>query len=287
MDFPGEYLNWDIAKAFLNSGFMTSLIGALAGASAGALAAQKIASRSKDQEEILAQIRSTNVAITLCVGVCNVFLGLKRQHIKDLYENFQRKRQEARDLLEKVEAGEIQNPEPFEFKADFRTLQMPKVPNDVLRNQIYQKLSVSGRPLSLVATIDGALSSLSYAMETRNRLIEHFKNSAYPNEVLGPLYFGLPFGEGHVNSEYADILEAINTYTDDLIFFSELLAKDLRTHGELHLRTLSKKYKATGITVTSFDFSTPRDQGLMPNAEDYADWLRGFRENEDAMETEN
>ena len=47
---PNGAAIWDGAKAFLNSNFVTALLGAGAGAWAGAWAAQKIAERTKEAE---------------------------------------------------------------------------------------------------------------------------------------------------------------------------------------------------------------------------------------------
>src|SRR3954447_6641546 len=88
MSYVPDWLSWEKCKAFANSAFMTSLVGALAGAYAGAKGAQRIAERSKDREQLLTQIRATNSAIMVGVSTCNAALAVKKQHVLPMYEDF-------------------------------------------------------------------------------------------------------------------------------------------------------------------------------------------------------
>lgn len=152
----------------------------------------------------------------------------------------------------------------------------PLVPIDVLRTQVYEKLSVSGRPLALVATLAGALSSLEDTITNRNRLIERFKQISI--DAIPPLYFGLPYGGGHVSTEYADTIEGIHTLTDDVIFFSNLLCKDLIDHGNKILDKYRYRFNDKLEIIHTIDLTYAEMAGLMPSEEKYANWLRGFQE---------
>lgn len=274
-----DFLTWENATTFLNSAFSISLLGALAGAYAGATAAQRIAERTKERDQLLTQIRSTNAAIMVAFGICNAALSLKKQQTIALCETFVAKKNELIEFMRKRKAGEIPGDTPFEFQADLRSLQMPLGPIDVLRTQVYEKLSVSGRPLALVATLAGALSSLADTITNRNNLIVGFKHLApEAHKALPALYFGLPFGGGHVSTEYADTIEALNTLTDDVIFFSDLLCKDLADHGNRILDTYKTRFKDKLESINAIDFTNARTAGLMPREENYADWLHGFKE---------
>jgi hypothetical protein len=91
------------------------------------------------------------------------------------------------------------------------------------------------------------------------------------------LYFGLQYGVGHTSTEFPDTVEALHKLTDDVIFFSELLGKDLMTHGHALVKDLRKFARTPKEKVSQIDFSDAHQQGLMPISADYADWLKGFK----------
>src|SRR5690349_16473622 len=82
------WIDWESLKAFANSAFTTSLVGALAGAFAGARAAQVIAERSKLRDEISKQIRDTNAAMVVSFTIANSVLALKKQHVAELKTSY-------------------------------------------------------------------------------------------------------------------------------------------------------------------------------------------------------
>lgn len=281
MNWLTELVTWEGVKSLFNSAFTSSLVGALAGAYAGATAAQRIAERAKERERLLAQIRGTNAAIMVSFGVCNAGLSLKKQQIKDLCDSYNLKRAALAEFFRKRKAGEIEKATPFEFQADLRSLQMPWVPMEALRGQIYDKLSVSGRPLALVAALSGALSSLSDTIANRNRLIDVFKQlSPEARANLPALYFGLRNEEGHTSTEYADTIQALASLTDDVIFFSHLLCKDLADSGNRAVDQYAKRFKDESESIHEIDLSPAASAGLLPPDSQYGDWLRGFKERE-------
>lgn len=280
MTYLPEFITWGNLAAFLNSSFTTSLVGALAGAYAGAYAAQKIAERSKERAEFQAQIRNTNAAITLSFMVCNAAISLKKQQTKGLCDAYFKKKAELEDYLEKCKAGEVSPEVPFEFQADLRCVPFPAVPIDALRSLIYEKLSVSARPLALVATLSGALSSLAGTIENRNELIASFKQIPQQDRdvALPALYFGRSYGEGHVSTEYLDTMTGLQNFTDDVIFFSYLLCQDLVTHGNKVLDKSRLQFKGFIDQINTIELSPEKTAGLIPPNQQYSEWLAGFRE---------
>jgi hypothetical protein len=272
------WISWDTVGTVLNSAFTTSLVGALTGAFAGARAAQRIAERSKEAEQLLAQIRAINAAISASFVVCNLLLALKRQHVKPLYDTFVAKKAELQEFHRRRRAGEIPSDQPFEFTADLRTLQMPLVPIAVLERLVFEKLSVVGRPLALTTSLAGVAASLAELMQRRSSMIEQFKQVPSEKQALvAALYFGHAFAEGRVSTEYADTLEALSTQTDNGIFFSQLLCKDLAESGASALEAYKRIAKKSTEHISSIDFKFAREQGLMPDEALYQDWLRGFQ----------
>lgn len=272
-NFVIELFSWQNIAGFLNSNFTAALAGALG----GALAAQRIASRAKQQDALLQEIRSTNAAIVVTFTICNAGLALKKQFVKDIYETYTEKKEALKEFQQRRAAGQQHPDLPFEFQADFRTLQIPVVSIDVLRTLIYERISATGRPLALVAAIVGAFASLADTIQRRNSLIERFRQlSSAGADQLPAFYFGLPYGPGHVSTEFSDTIESLHSQTDDVIFFCELLSNDLMAHGARILDQYRKVVKVKKEKIASVDFTEPRKQGLMPDSANYADWFKSF-----------
>lgn len=268
---------WETMQNFANSTFITSLIGALAGAFAGAVAAQRTAERGKHREELLREIRNTNAAIAVAFGIVNSFLALKGQHVKDLKSRFEVQKAELLEHKRKRQTGEVQSDTPFALQADLQTIQALPLPTDTLQAVVFEKLSLVGRPLNLVITLIQVTHSLNESLAKRNSLIEGYK-SDFPkdNQDFAPLYFGLPYGDGHVNLDYPATIDAIYSQTDDGIFFSNLLCKDLHDHGKQLSEVFRKKFKKDAPRVTEVDFSAAISSKLMPDESNYADWVAAF-----------
>jgi len=278
-----EFITWENLAAISNSSFTTSLVGALAGAYAGAYAAQKIAERSKERAEFQSQIRNTNAAITLSFMVCNAAISLKKQQTKVLCETYFKKQAELESLIKKRKLGEISSDVLFEFQADLRIVPIPVVPINGLRALVYEKLSVSGRPIALVPTLDGALSSLAETIENRNSLIASFKQLSprARDTALPALYFGRPYGDGHVSTEYFDTMTGLKNQTDDVIFFSRLLCEELAEHGNRVLEKFKSQFKGVMDQINAFELSPEKTAGLIPPNEQYSEWLAGFPKGSD------
>lgn len=273
LDLP----SWNNIADFLNSNFTSALTGALVGAFAGAMAAQRVGDRAKQREAILQEIRSTNAAIMVAFTICNAGLALKRQFVKEIYETYIANRAALNQFKQRRALRQQPADLPFEFRADFRSLQVPVVPIDVLRTQLYEKISAAGRPLATVATLAGALASLEDVINKRNTLIERFRGLEESRiELLPALYFGVPYGEGHVSTEFADSIEALYSLTDDVIFFGHLLSEDLKAHGANILSQYKKIAKIKEEKIHDVDFQNAQALGLMPDAKNYAEWMRGF-----------
>ena len=268
-----DLISWDDLKSFLNSNFTAALAGALA----GALVARRIGDRAKQRDALLLEIRSTNAAITGCFVICNAGLALKRQHTRELCKTYSDQKAAHEEYLRRRATGHEPTDISFEIKADFRALQMPVTPIDVLRKQVFEQISAVGRPLALVATLFGSVAALSEVIHTRNTLIERFRKLGPEGaKQLPAFYFGLQYAPGHVSTEFPDTIEALQRTNDDVIFFSELLGKDLMVHGSNVLIQFKKIAKAKTLRISAFDFAEPRSLGLMPVDADYPDWVHGF-----------
>ncbi|MFY9287919.1 MAG: hypothetical protein WAO98_05400 [Alphaproteobacteria bacterium] len=277
ISFVGNH--WEGIKEFFNSVFFISIAGSLAGAFAGAYGGQRIVERQKKREELLKEMRNTNAAIIVAFSICTSLLAMKSQHIKDLKENFDSQKAALLDHRSKISSGQTAKDTTFKFLADFRTLTMPLLPSATLQNQIFEKLSLVGRPLMLTTILIQTLYSLKESLEMRNNLIELYKsNSNLTEKMLVPIYFGLPYDGGHVNQDYPASIDAIYSQTDDGIHFSRLLCQDLVKHGKKIASEFNKENKSGAIRISEPDFSKAEESGLFPDEEKYASWQKMFIE---------
>jgi gas vesicle protein len=273
-----EWITWENVKALSNSSFTTSLIGALAGAFAGAIAAQRIAERSKLREELSKEIRNTNAGITLALTVANTMLSLKKQHTHGIKSTYDLEKKKCLDFLENnVKTNSTIN-ETYTFTGDLRTLPELSPPIITLEEIVFSRLSATGRPLSLAASIVSAVQSLNNSILQRNELTKLFKEQSFPQGAsLHAMYFGLPYGDGHRNQEFGDTIEAISLYTDDVIFFCILLCEDLRKHGLRTSLTYKQKINKESPKVIEAKFETHEQNELIPKNENYPTWFSAFQ----------
>jgi len=159
-----------------------------------------------------------------------------------------------------------------------RRVILPKIPLDLLNEQVYQKMNLNGRPVTATAQIDNTIASLESAIETRDSVIQMIRRSPGMSEVeKANLYFGFPLPDGALSTEYADALKGISTYVDDVIFFSKLLCDDLLEHGQKNRGRFKELYREEPPEVNKVDLSPAEAKGLMPDEEQYAHWLQGHR----------
>jgi hypothetical protein len=262
-------------KEFFNSNFISTIsgafIGALFGALFGARAAQHIAERSKIRDELTKEIRITNAAIMVAATICNSLLTLKKQNLRQMKETFDQKKREFLSL----QNSQAEN-RKFEIQFDLETLKLPLLPLPVLQKQLFENLSIGGRPLATMAALEQATDSLSASMVERNQLIMQYQTAGQTGPAFIPIYFGLRQSNGVTDQRYAATLDAIYAYANDGIFFSNLLSRDLTAYG----KRLAEKYQnSTGEDapkISEINQANAEQASLMPNKDEYASWLSGF-----------
>jgi len=217
---------WD----FLNQNFFT----ALAGAFAGAYGAHFIAKNSQIHRELIAEIRDTNRAIVMSFNICNSMLALKNQHVHEIVTNYFDDRKKAADIYQRNLAGMESTGDPLHCSLDFKLLTPMDLAPDMLERQIFEKLSISGRPLRLVYELKQYVHFLNEAISQRNEMISSYREIISPGDNTPFLlfkYFGFKGERDSVDEEYRDVVEAIGEYTDNLIIFSAMICKDLEEYG--------------------------------------------------------
>jgi len=255
-------------------------VGALAAAFAGAFGAHWIAKREKHRDDLLGEIRHTNAAIMVTFSICNSLISMKKQHVKKLKEDWEGQKESLLDHKEKIKLQQISRDTPFHFLADLETLSLSQLPVDILQNQVLEKLSLVKRPLLLTTTLSQAIHSLAMSLEQRNQLIESYKRS--DPAITPALYFGLPYDGDNLNQVYPSLVDATYKQTDDGIFFSQLLCKDLVEHGEKTADQFKKKFGKGSPRISKPNFDNAEKSGLMPEKDNYLDWITMFVNKDDS-----
>jgi hypothetical protein len=255
-----------------NSPVWLTLFGAIVSSFAGAYGAQKIAENNKNREVLLSEIRNTNVCITLAFDICNAALSLKKQHVRSMAQEYEKNREK---FLLFLNSPKLETPPntilEVNFCIDFRFLLPLHVPIESLRDQLFGKVSLTGRPILLVSAILRIVEALNTIIEKRNIMIDSFKKKSevnHDNRAIAASYFGIEQEKG-VDLIYLDYMRAIPSQLDDVIKFSSFLCEDLNKHGEkLKIRLGDKKIK-----IAKPDFEISKKDNLMPDDSLYADWI--------------
>ena len=252
--------------SFLNSEFVSALLGALAGALAGAYGGARIVERQSVRKRQLEQVRETNVAISLVLFVLNTTLQLKRQHFQKMIEVHKIDRERFDEIARQ------KGNRTFEFKADWETLPLTELPLQPLREIIYARIDAPAPTISLFAMLVAVSGHLHATVTQRNEFITALQQGPQltPKQRLD-LYFGLRQQDGTTDARYPSMLTAISGYADAAILFSAVLAERLIEHAQAEAAKLGKG----APRVTEMDLKAAFAAGLVPDPEEYAEALKG------------
>jgi hypothetical protein len=250
-----------------------AVVTAFFGAYAGGRAAQNVSERNKLLNEVVQELRAINASISLAFIVCNTFLNLKEQHVLSLKSRFDTGKLNAQKNFEAQRSGGMST-QPFSFVAEFVTLNPTDVPINELQRLVFEKTSVTGKPLTLMTTLSQVICSLNRITIERNHFIQKEKEKPQVETKISPFqYYGIPDRDGTLDNTYSDYMSAISAHTDDCIMFSNLLIRELNKEGEKISSKYAKKFKNHLPSIHKIDFSEPKSKGLFPSEDDYIDWL--------------
>lgn len=258
---------------------VASLIGALVGAWAGAWAARKGAAADKEREMFLGEIRAANAAYSLCFSIINNALNMKKQHVLPMVKTYEEQHQAFMEIEQARTAGKFPKDKVVNFLVDMQTLPTLVLPTDELRRMCLEKLTLGSRPMAAVQVLHQCAVTFDESNRRRARFIEQgmADRKAGKDPMPMTLYFGLPDKDGHVNREWPDTLTGIHSMLDDVIYFTWLLSEDLATHGEQVSALYRRRYGRKSLPVVRrADFAIAKAEGIMPNDENYKDWMSSF-----------
>ena len=86
-------------------------------------------------------------------------------------------------------------------------------------------------------------------------------------------YFGLQTADGYTDRSYPDLMEGLKIYTDNCLYFAELLC-DVLSH---HATQLAPGANTDAPTIKRADFSPVRKEGLLPDPKEYIGFGAQYR----------
>ena len=262
---------WDDNKSFLNSNFITSVAGALAGAFFGATAAQKIADKTKSREESLRQIRLTNTATSLALTILNSVSAMRMQHTDRLKTEFDKSRRDCKVAIARARfsGGPMQT---MNVKFDLQQLTLPFLPIDRLEQLVLEQINSGGIAASAMIMVRQSSIHLAEMLDTRNGLCKEFKAAGLTTQQILPLYFGLNTG-GVSDERYASSVDGIYSYSKDIAFFTKVLCDQLVQSGRIRGEKFENEFGRKAPHITSADFTKAIEAGQIPPDSEYQSWL--------------
>ncbi|WFU07666.1 hypothetical protein QA646_10015 [Rhizobium sp. CB3090] len=269
-----EAMNW-IADSIQSPAFNNLSTGAF-GAFFGAWGAQAIISRGQRRQSVVAELNNISAALGLCFSICNTYASLKAQHVRPLSKSVEDAREQRRLIDEKNKNLRGPLRRPLELTFDFRTIPRPRAPIELLEKLVFEKIAMRGRgPIAFIALMN-AVDSLNSAIAFREELILDIKARNLPAKELVSLYLGSPVSDRGTDSRYPDSVEAIDSHTNDCIFFSQIVAADLAEYGKAFRKKHSGPLTRALPKLPAADWSSLREQQLLPDESNYASWLSSF-----------
>lgn len=240
------------------------LVSSLVGAGVGAWTAQYIAARNKRVDERLKEVRAANAATTIAYGITDHFLSMKEQIVKPLVDEFAIMREQFMQADAKPKPPGVS---VIVFKVPLEAFRFNLSPYKELQDIVLKELSAPIRPSMMVAILSRTLATIDKLADDRNARVKEFQEVQKAGKEMNPYaYYGVPFPSGGADMRYANSLQHISDYTDDVIKFSHMIGDDLRAYALALRLTLPTSIQARAPRITTMSFNKPE---LMPNSVKY------------------
>ena len=257
------------AWAALNSNFGIAATGSFFGAAGGYV----IVLVTNRRAEVLAKIDQVRVAIALTHSIFNLAYSLHKQHLYDLYEQYEVSKKEFIESKTGKASGVVTV--PFNNKTVF----LPYTDFELINSKLLRETGFAGRTFILATTLIRCLYDIKGQLEYRHIVLNEINRiSAELN--LGThdkacLYYGIkietPTGD-FIYENYSDVMTAIKGFVVDCEWFSKELTLELIENAKKE----SKKIRFKRPKIGSVDYSDV-DPQYMPDDKDYKDWREKFK----------
>ncbi len=247
------------AWSILASPVFMAVFSTFIAAFAGTWGAQVLAERSANRKALLAEIRTTNIALGLVFTITNTYVVTKKQHIRHLVQ----------DYKEQV-ASRKRNPGAT-FRLNLEQISPPSSPISEVKGILCSRMTPDTKVMILLSPLEQSIAGFAYTAHQRNTWIEEVRvmpDNLASNEKKRLMFFGLHYGPGRVDDRYPRYIEALEYQTDDCIAFSILLGQSLSAYGE----RLAKRYGEGAPKISSQGLDKGDD--LIPDMSAYANWTR-------------
>jgi len=256
---------YDWLYNLLNSNFSSALFGA----GFGAWAASWIAVRTERRKILREEIGLVNTAIGFAAGIVETTLIMRSQYVIPMGVAYLSRFHE----FVAVERG--LRPLPAGGKntmmADMRFVHPPTMPIAELKALLQSPMSTSAYGRALVGCLAQSVEALLVMIHLRNAIVQTFPTMN--DETKTNIYFGLRSIEGFIDERYPDCMEGMNSNSEDVAYFSELLIEILMAHGE----KLAAQYGRDSPRIVTIDLSQARADGRLANRAQYPSFENQFR----------
>jgi len=245
---------WELAGIGLSSGIAAYF---------GARGAQRVISKNNTLEASRRDIHLISSAQMICLSIANSAMAMKRQHVRPLSENYSKQVSIAREGVER-------SLPTVHIQMDLQKLPVPFLATTQLEKILFENISLSGRALSAFNALIGAINLMRESIIDRNDLVDRWHEQGMEQEKILRKYLSFPDERGF-DEIYSNLVDAILSYTNDVIFFSMILENDLRAIGE------DMRAKFPGNDPPELPkISWSNVDELIPKHTEYSDWLKGF-----------
>lgn len=261
-----ELVNFFVQKdgKFNNSAAIQIIVAAM-GSFAGAVGGAHAIRSYEKNKDLLAEFRACNASIIMAAEIFDSVTGLRNEHT-----NVQRNRYyESKGEYELYMINEVVG--PFNLNLDKKNHQMASLQNDLLKNYIFEKLTLVGRPLVAIVRLNQTLENLSSKIKEKNiKISDWTSNPENPAKFISD-YFGEPFGN-ELDLTYRDLIDTQHTLAETAQFLCKILVEDLRKHAKKVRRDLGKE----NLMICNFSIDQLAPD-LLPNEIKFSSWNENFK----------
>jgi hypothetical protein len=163
------------------------------------------------------------------------------------------------------------------LELDLRTLSRLRFANAALERAVFEKCSLGHMGLAAALSLEDATDDLNLSIDYRNNLVTDFQNNTPPTHQERVAFYVGVYHDQKVDLRFGNNIDALSHQVDDCIFFGMLLSEELyKLEGKLRLHN-GWKYRIDVPRQYPADWTLAKEQNLMPDRLQYADWLRGFK----------
>lgn len=229
-----------------------SLITASLGAFAGAAAAYTLERRSRRKEALVDDVRNINAAIMTAFNILCAHIRLKKQHVDELKRNY--------DSFYAAIRNAEQQQTTFSEPMDCHTIDPMHMPLDILRQQVFEKISGSGEVQAWMIHLNESVVGLQSSLEQRNEWLKARRHYALNQEHeienyhrFVREYAGLPLNGRMIDHSYGNLIEAIYSQNKDCIWFARTLLDELMRHGNSLIEKKKTKLRINEVQIPAED----------------------------------